>query len=184
MTVEEVYSKIASHMVKGMMIHSQMADYYRFLNLDGYACCHEYHFLVESKSYRKMSNKYIKEHNKLIPDIPIDIPHVIPEAWYKHTRQDIDGATVKTGVKNGLDTWVKWERETKELYEEMYRELLDNGEICDTMIVRELLCDVDKELSKAEKYQLNKEFIGYDINTIVEEQKHKKEKYLNKIKEV
>ena len=44
MTIEEIYSGIAQHMVIGMMIHEHYANYYYFLNLDGYKTCHEYHF--------------------------------------------------------------------------------------------------------------------------------------------
>lgn len=181
MTVEEIFSKIACHMVKGMMIHSQMADYYHFLNLPGYAYCHDYHFLVESKSYRCLCKNYMKNHYKLIREDEIELPDVIPESWYKFTKHDIDTMTVKNGVKSGLEMWVNWESETKKFYEDMYKELLDISEISDTIIVRELICDVTHELAKAEKYKLNKELIGYDINTIISEQHEKKEKYKHKI---
>ena len=184
MTVEEIYSKIACHMVKGMMIHSRLADYYHFLNLPGYACCHDYHFLEESKSYRKLSKWYMKNHNKLIEEKEIEIPTVIPDNWYNHTKQDIDAITVKNGVKAGLEMWVDWETETKKLYEDMYVELLDISEISDTIMVKELISDVTCELAKAEKYKLNKEFIDYDMSTIISEQSHKKEKYKHKISEI
>ena len=184
MTVEEIYSKVACHMVKGMMIHSRLADYYQFINLDGYACCHDYHFLIESKAYRKLSAWYMKNHNKLIEEKAIEIPTVVPESWYSYTKQDIDGATVKSAVKSGLEMWVAWEKETKELYEGLYKELLDIGEISDTIILKELVSDVTCELAKAEKYKLNKEFTNYDIGSILSEQDKKKEKYKHKIEEI
>ena len=31
MELKEIYSTIVSHMIKGMMIHAQLADYYDFL---------------------------------------------------------------------------------------------------------------------------------------------------------
>lgn len=182
MTVEEIYSKVACHMVKGMMIHSRLADYYHFINLDGYAYCHDYHFLIESKAYRKLSKWYMKNHNRLIEEREIEIPMVIPDAWYNHTKQDIDTATVKSAVKDGLDMWVKWETETKELYEEMYKELLDIDEISDTIMMKELISDVTCELAKAEKYKINKELTNYDIGSIISEQDAKKEKYQRKLK--
>ena len=63
----------------------------------------------------------------------------------------------------------------------MYKELLDMDEVAAAMKVQELICDVDCELKKAERYQLNKEAIGYDIVAIVEEQKCKHDKYKKKL---
>ena len=56
MTVDEIFNKIAQHMVEGLMVHTQMSDYFNFLSLDGYHKCHEYHFLEESRNFRKISN--------------------------------------------------------------------------------------------------------------------------------
>lgn len=36
MTVDEIFSQIAGHMVEGLMTHAQLADYYNFLGLRGY----------------------------------------------------------------------------------------------------------------------------------------------------
>ena len=40
MTVDEIFSKLSGHMIKGLMIHDQMSDYYDFLSLRGYKRCH------------------------------------------------------------------------------------------------------------------------------------------------
>jgi hypothetical protein len=107
-------------------------------------------------------------------------PKIIPDSWYKYTRQDVDSATKKTAVKNGLQVWVDWEKETKKLYEESYKELFDLGEIAAAMKIKELVCDVDCELKKAERYQLDKKAVDYDMITIMSEQEefhhHYKEK--------
>ena len=31
MTLEEIYSELSAHMIKGLMIHDQMSNYYCFL---------------------------------------------------------------------------------------------------------------------------------------------------------
>ena len=184
MTVEEIYSEIASHMVKGLMIHSQMADYYYFLGLDGYGCCHEYHFLDESRAYRRLSRYFLKHHNKLIPEIPIENPDIISKSWYKHSRADVDTTTKKNAVRDGLTKWYDWETETKKLYERMFKELMELNEVASAMKLKEFICDVDKELEKVTKYRLLKETTSYDLAGIVSEQKTKKEKYKCKMKEL
>jgi len=39
MTVEEIFNKIASHMLEGLKYHDEMAKLYDFLGLYGYSIC-------------------------------------------------------------------------------------------------------------------------------------------------
>ena len=184
MELKEIYSNIVSHMIKGMMIHAQLADYYDFLGLEGYKRCHEYHYLQESCSYRGISRYFINHHNMLIPDEKIENPNIIPESWFNHTRDDVDSATKKNAVKSGLTKWVEWERDTKKLYERMYKELMELDEVASACKVKELVMEVDCELKKAERYWLNKEAMGWDMTAIIEEQKKKHDKYKKKMEKI
>jgi hypothetical protein len=66
MTVEEIFSKLASHMVEGIMIHDDMANAYDFLGLFGFAECHDYHHLEETKNYRCLSHYFSTHYHKLL----------------------------------------------------------------------------------------------------------------------
>ena len=158
------------------MIHEQLANYYDFLGLEGYKRCHEYHMLKEMCGQRSLNRYYINHYNKLIPEQQIDSPEIIPAGWYQHKRSDVDTATKKNSVKSGLTKWVEWERSTKLLYQKLYSELMNLDEVAGALKVKEFIYDVDCELKKAERYWLNKEATGYDINGIISEQKsrHKK----------
>lgn len=184
MTLNEIFSEISAHMIKGLMVHEQFADYYDFLGLSGYKRCHEYHFFEESRAFRKLSRYYINHHNKLIPYKAVEDPKIIPASWYEHVRDDVDVGTIKSAVKTGLLKWVSWERETKTLYERMYKELLDIGEVASAAKISEFIRDVDSELKEAERYYLNKEAIGYDMISIIEEQKPCHKKYKTKLQGV
>ena len=184
MTVDEVFSTLSAHMIKGMMTHEQLANYYNFLGLKGYAKCHEYHFMHETCEYRKLYKHFIENHNKLIPYKSVEDPEVIPSSWYMHVRQDVDNNTKKNAVRNGLTTWSEWEKETKKLYEQLYKELRELDEISDMCKVKCLIEDVSHELHKVEKYQLNKKAIDYDLVFIIGEQHDMKHKYCQKIKEI
>lgn len=184
MTLEEIYGKLSAQMIKGMMLHEQLANYYDFLGLKGYKRCHEYHYLQETCAYRGLCRYFINHHNKLIPEMPIENPKVIPESWYKYTRQQVDSATKKNAVKNGLTVWVDWEKETKTLYQNMYKELMELGEVASACKVDELIKDVDCELKKAERYQLSKKAIDYDLGVIIAEQSKWHNKYKCKEKKM
>ena len=183
MTVEEIFKSLSHRMLDGIMLHSDMVDYYRFLSLKGYAKCHEYRMIDESKAYRKLRMHYLNQHDRLIRDEDVPRTSAIPDGWYSHTRQDVDTATIKNGVKDGLTKWVTHETGTLELYEDMAKELRDMGETEDALFVEGMVCAVAKELAHAKKYHLNKEHIGYDLPTIVGEQECVCEKYKHKIKE-
>lgn len=171
-------------MILGIMIHEHMANYYDFLGLEGYKRCHEYHYLQETCNHRALNRYFINHHNMLIPETKIDAPDLIPQSWFDHVRQDVDISTKKSAVKAGLEKWVSWEKETKKLYEQMYKELVNIGEIASACFIKCFLEDVDHELKMAERYHLNKEAIGYDMTEIIAEQKRKHEKYKKKMKKI
>lgn len=170
MTVEEIYSKLAQHMTEGIMIHEQLANYYDFLGLHGFKRCHEYHFLKEICEYRSLCRYYINHRNALIPYLPVQDPKIIPDNWQKFTRQAVDTATKKNAVKNGFTLWESWERETKKLYEQMYKELLELGEVACAEEVLQFVHGADKELKKAERETLKLKTSDFDMPTIVCEQ--------------
>ena len=184
MTVEEVFSKVAIRMIEGLMFHEEMANYYEFLGLYGYAECHEYHYLDESCHFHKLSKYYITHYNKLLPELKAEDPEVIPSTWYKYSRMDVDTNTIRSSVKTGLEKWVKWESDTKKLYEAMYKELINLDEGAAALKIAELVEDVSKELKHATQYHLNKKAIDYDIITIIDEQNCEKSKYEAKMRTV
>lgn len=182
MTVDEIFATVGTHMVKGLMIHEELANYYDFLGLKGYSKCHEYHYMTESCTFRKLNRYYIDHYNSLIPNMKVETPEVIPASWYRYERNDVDTNTKRTAVKNGLEMWVNWERETKQLYEQMYSELMRIGEVSTAVnLFSCFIKDVDDELKRAYKASLNKKSTGYDINAIESEQYHKYHKYKEKL---
>lgn len=181
MDIKEIYTQIAEHMIKGMMIHDQLANYYDFLGLKGYKRCHEYHFLKETCAYRGVCRYFINHHNMLIPETRFESPEVIPESWYNHERHDVDSATKKSAVKTGLTKWLEWETDTKRFYEQMYKEALEADEVASAMKIKCLVKDVDCELKDVERYYLNKEATNYDLGGIIAEQSRKHHKYQHKM---
>ena len=182
MTLDEIYSKLATHMIKGMMFHEQMANYYDFLGLKGYKRCHEYHFFSESASFRCISRYAINHSNKLIELDRVDDPEAIPSSWFKYNRHDVDANTRMNAVKSGVQNWVEWETDTKELYERMFKECMAINEVATAFKVKEFVLDVDKELKCAERKMIKLSAIDYDMSVIMPEQDELHDKYCNKLK--
>lgn len=181
MIVEEIFTKLKTHMLEGMVFHDQLSRYYDFLNLKGYKRCHEYHYFEETIGYRKLCRYFMNHYHMFIPYEDMTDPHVIPDAWHRYTRPEVDSNTKRQAVKNGVEHWVKWERETKKLYQEMYKELMNIDEVA---AAEKILCyikDVDCELKHAERKHIDLEAINYDLPTIVIEQHELHEKYRKKL---
>lgn len=184
MTIEEVFGQVSKHMIDGIMIHSQLADYYNFIGLKGYSKCHEYHFLTENNNFRKLCCYYIKHFNKLIPELPNDNPRVIPANWYNYSRVEVDGNTRKNAIQGGIEKWVNWEYKTKVFYQSMHSELMKLHEVAAAAELKKYISDVDYELAYAQQRHLEDKAIDYDIFDILAKQERIYEKYKKKIEKM
>lgn len=182
MKVHDVFARIATHQVEGMMLHDQMADAFAFLGLMGFKRMHEYHFADESKNMRMTHKYFINHYNMLLEGgHPVD-PQALPHSWMGYTRQQVTHETKRKAVRDLLTRWVEWEKETKEMYEHAYAELISDGQAAAAMRVKTLMIDVDEELEHAEKLHLRLESIMYDMPTIDQMQDGLCAKYTMKIK--
>ena len=181
MTVEEIFRDISAHMIKGIMLHEQMADYYDFLNLHGYKRAHEYHMFCEMKCMRKLHRYFLNHYNKLIEESVVDSPDAIPSSWYRYTRKDVDANTKRNAVRTGIEKWVSWEKETKDMYEDMYQELMDIGEVAAAEKFTKFVKAVDKELKCADRKHICLATADYSMEYIMMEQEHLHDKYKEKL---
>lgn len=183
MTIEDMFSKLSAHMIKGLMIHDQIATIYGFLNLCGYQKCHEYHYYDESRNYRHIQDYYLDHYGKLIPEQSIQNPNLIPQNWLKYTKEQVDTNTRRTAVRDMMGKWIEWETQTKNNLQTFYKELYDMGEVSAAWKMGELLKDVECELRCAKKKKIDLEAIDYNISSIIGEQKMLYHKYEDKIAE-
>jgi len=181
MDVENIFSELAAHMIKGFMTHELLANYYAFLNLEGYAKCHEYHYISESVSYRKLCQYYMSHHDRLIRNSKVETPQIIPNGWFDYTKQDVDPKTKRSAIEHGMKLWVDWESETKELYENMHAEFVAAGNVADALMLEDYILDVDDELAFATNEHINAKSIDYDLSVIIPCQKEMRDLYCEKI---
>lgn len=184
MTSEEIFATIAKQQVMGLMVHSDLADYYQFLNLNGYKRLHEYHYLCEVLGNRRLTRYYIDHYNKLIPKFEVSQPKIIPDTWYGNQRRTVDASTKRNAVKSGMEAWAKWERDTKDLYQTLYKELIDAEEIAAARFIECFIDDVDEEVKCTEREKIGLESTGYDIVHIIESQNLIHDKYKKKLEKL
>lgn len=168
MTVEEIFSKLATHMAEGVMTHDLFVQAYDFLGLYGFSKCHEYHYIDEVKGYTELLHYYSTHYHKLLTIEDFPKPNIISQTWYKYTTMAVDTNTKRQAIQTMMKKWVEWEQETKKLYQEMYSELCKINEIAAADKIKCYIQDVSKELKYAEKKLIKFETISYDINMIMD----------------
>lgn len=176
----EAYSLISDHMCRALDFHSQLADYFCFLGLQGYKRMAEYQFMKECAEMRKMHRRYIDVHERLLPVHDVKKPNIIPQAWSQYSVKDIDDNILVRSVKMGLEDWYEWEKETKEVYTEACDILQSVGLHTDYEYVKELIEDAEKECKKVMRIMEKLNGTGYDVTTVHGMQDKLHEKYKKK----
>lgn len=182
MTVEEIFTTLASHMETGIKLHRDFVKVYNFLFLKGFKKCQYYHFLEETQNYYGLCHYYMDHYHKMLNNNQTGEVKVIDIAWYKYTQFEVDTNTKRNTIKNMIEQWIKWEKSTKELLQRLYQELCGLNEIAAAKEFEIYLQDVNNEIKEAEKQQLKLQAIDYDIGLIMDEQAHIYNKYSKKIK--
>ena len=177
-----LYSEIERHMVKGIMFHNDMSDYFNFIGLHGFKRIHEYQFYDEEIGRRKLCRKVLDMHNILIPHNKVEIEKYIPDDWYNYTRMDIDDSVIPKFVKNAWMMYKHWEEETKDLYTGIAYAFYEKGMLCDYELIKEYLHDVQIELKKIYRMCERLNIIAYDVVGISEMQDKIHDEYKSKLK--
>lgn len=170
MTTDEVFQKLADHMFTGIVFHKQLSEYFCFLGFEGYSACQKSHFYEELDGYLKLVHYYMARHHKLLQTNHVESQGLIPQTWYGHSQVEVKNSTKQNAIKSGYESWIKWERETEQLYFSSYKDLFDAGSYDDAHFVKTYLCDVSNEIAGAEKEYLDLNTIGYDLVEIMSEQ--------------
>ena len=101
--VSEIFGQVSNRMIEGLMTHSQLADYFGFLGLEGYQQCHLYHFFEENCNYKKIAEYYLKHYSKILIEKPFKNPNIVPEDWWQYTREQVNNDVRKNAIQVGFE---------------------------------------------------------------------------------
>lgn len=179
----EVFNKISNRMLTGIMFHEQMADYFDFLDLRGLKRMHENQSFKEMGAHRGLHRFVINHCGKLIDDSSIPVVAYIPQSWYNATRTNVDNSTRRQAVKEAFEKWHNLEVETKQIFEESFKELTENGKIMDANKVNELICNVSEELKMLCRKLLEYKSVDYNMAYIMNQQTEMHDHYEKELNE-
>ena len=158
--VHEIFARISAHQVEGMMLHSDMADYFAFLGAENMAELHAERFCKEAKAMQKTHEYFITHYGEILRPENVAARSRIPTAWDNVRRSEVEHGARHKAIREGVKMWSAWEHKTKELYQKAYMEMQEAGEIAAAMWLSKLICSVDEEAAKAENLCIEMDLSG------------------------
>lgn len=172
MTVIDDLSRMASHMIEGVMVHEQLMNVYLFAGLYGESVKHKSHYLAESQNYADLCEYCMKVYGVLVNASikSTAIPSLIPKSWLSSSQFDLDYDTRIEIIKSADDEWIKWETETLDLYNDIYSHLIASSSSSTSEFIKKYILDVESELMEAKREKLEHSAVNYDMPFIMERQ--------------
>lgn len=170
MTLHEIYSALGNRMVGAMMIHSQLVQIFAFVDLLPDMRKQENQLQEETHGLSELCKYYIQHHhNILVADNPPQID-ILNLGLLKKSSNELTSEDKAYLIKYAMKEWIDWERDSKVLYEDSYRNLTDISEVASAEFVMRFIRDVDYELKEAERIFRVREGINWDLPAIYDKQ--------------
>lgn len=166
MTVEEIYKNLSNRMVGAMMLHTQLTELFTFVDLMQDAKRQKQQLHEETDGLLKLEKYCMQHHHILVtaenpPQIDIlNLPVL------KDNNTNLSPNDKVDIIQYGMKEWMKWEKESKIIYEDAYLSLINLSEVGSANFVLRYVKDVDKELRDAEFLYRTRDAIDWDLPTI------------------
>ncbi len=170
MLMHETFQKLSNRMVGAMMIHTQLTELFNFIDLKSDAKRQKKQLHEESDGLLKLE-KYVAQHHHILitSDNPpqVDILNV---SMLEKPNDKLSPDDKIYLIQYALKEWIKWEKESKIIYEDAYCNLVNMSEVASANFVLQYIKDVDKELRDAEMLYRVRDAIDWDLATIYDKQ--------------
>ena len=170
MTLHEIYSALGNRMIGAMMIHSQLHQIFTLIDLLPDARKQQSQLEEETHGYAELNKYFCQFHHMVLeannpPQIDLLNLGILKKTSFELTPEDKVYL-----IKYAMNEWINWEKESKVLYEDSYRNLIDISEIASADFVMRFVNDVSRELKDAETLFRIREGINWDLSTIYDKQ--------------
>lgn len=166
MTVKDIFAKLSNRMVGAMMVHTQLTELFTFIDLLDDAKRQKQQLHEETDGLLKLE-RYCSQHHYILitADNPPQID-ILNLGMLKELNSNLAPDDKIYLIQYGLKEWIKWERESKIVYEDAYQNLIEISEIAAADFVLRYVKDVDRELKEAELLYRIRDAIDWDLPTI------------------
>lgn len=170
MTTHNVFTKLANRMVGAMMIHTQLTELFNFIDLKPDAKRQRKQLHEETDGLLKLEKYASQHHHILITSNNPPQVDILNLGMLKQQNDELSPDNKIYLIQYAMKKWIEWEKESKIMYEDSYRNLVDMSEIAAADFVLQYVKDVDKELRDAELLYRVRDAIDWDLATIYDKQ--------------
>lgn len=170
MTAHEIFTQLSDRMVGAMMIHTQLTELFTFLDLATDAKRQKKQLHEETDGLLKLE-KYFAQHYQML--ITAENPpqvNILNLVMLKGENSTLNPDDRIYLIQYGMKEWIKWEKQSKIIYEDAYRNLMEISEVAAAEFVMRYVKDVDKELRDAEFLYRTRDAIDWDLPTIYDKE--------------
>lgn len=175
--VRNIFNDVSDTILKGMMVHEQLMNAYLFMELEGYAKCHDYHYICETKNRIKVSKYLLDHYGYLIEQGRIEPPELIPPKWYAAHKSELEPSSRILSVMDLANSWIRWEETAFDSFNKAYKDLFNECEFVAAKFIRGFAVDTAEELTWARSEQLKLQAVHYDMVYIMDQQPVLKKKF-------
>lgn len=170
MTVKEIFTKLSNRMVGAMMLHTQLTELFAFINLAKDMDRQKKQLHKETDGLLKLEEYCAQHHHIFITANSPPQIDILNLGMLKESNSKLNPDDYVYLIQYGMKEWIKWEKESKVVYENAYRDLVSISEIAAADFVMQYVRDVDNELMDAELLYKIRDAIDWDLATICENQ--------------
>lgn len=148
---------IGQKLLEGVMFHSDMADSFQFLGLEGFAQWQSQQMENELKELNCLKN-YAITHYHMLLDLreAKQEKQIIPTKWYTQSALNVEAVDIVNNLKELLTCYISWEQEVIETIQNQ----LGNK---DDEIVKEMLQSAECELEKVITLRQRMQITNYNL---------------------
>lgn len=152
------------------MTHTQLTELFNFIDLETDAKRQKNQLHEETDGLLKLEKYAAQHHHVLITSDDPPQVDILNLSMLKQPNDKLSPDDKVYLIQYAMKEWIEWEKESKIIYEDAYRSLVEISEIAAADFVLRYVKNVDKELRDAELLYRVRDAIDWDLPTIYDNQ--------------
>lgn len=146
-TIAGLYQLIANHQLTGVMFHTEVSRYLKFLGLKNLADLQHNQALDEWQDLECTEDMYLQQHGLMLIPNAENYDKLTPAEALSTKVRTVGNEFKRKTLLHSMERWHDWENETEVLYSTAVKWCIENG-YADMLHFKKLLCDVCKEKAR------------------------------------
>ena len=175
--------KVQKITLENLMIHDEMANFFNFLNLQGYKRWHENEHL-ENITKNRLINRFIISKGYL----PLNVQNteqfnIIPAEWHTHNMTEVSGKYTLEVTKQSFKDYLERMLFSKNATEEIAVHFSKHGDLATYKFLSDMVEHFDKDIKYLTRYVscLNK---AESVDYIMEKQDKMHDEFRDELKDI